>query len=79
MGSEGGGIGLQWRHRRARAGEGEPRLRLAWVDKVYARISMLSIAVNHEIGADTLMPVMRVIRPLTGQRSNDRCSGGKIA
>lgn len=40
---------------------------------------MLSIAVNHKIGADTLMAVMRVVRTLTGQRNNERYSdGGEI-
>lgn len=37
---------------------------------------MLSIAVNHKIGADTLMVVMRVVRTLTGQRNNERYNDG---
>lgn len=37
---------------------------------------MLSIAVNHKIGADTLMAVMRVVCTLTGQRNNERYNDG---
>lgn len=45
--------------------------RFAWVDKVQA-LSMLSIAVNHKIGADTHWWRSCVIRPLTGRQNNER-------